>query len=1627
MKNFGKIKNIFILTFLLIVGFGMAQKASAASILRYGTESVACIGNECILTFKWTSSESTYKGIDYIIDGETTSTWVSDAGTEHEMSFVVNDGGSNKAVSVSLKLINVPPHAGDLLTATSYFTVNTRAPYLKEINSSNFANFDCDLENDADCFYETIGDDTVCTYGPGRAVNITATYDKSISGTMTVGLNNAIGNLNTSLLLNSISDKAISGTYTVGGTGSGENIESSGLDILSILAQDIDNGGIHVTNNVLPPPKYLEEPGKNLKEMGDAVHKIINIDTTAPSFSSINPNSNKYLNESAINAEEGSNSVSYYIAERLRSGAVVFKEGATIKITCTLKGAALSPPGTKNIDFGSGGDCSEGDVTASFIDGTTYSMQISGTDLVGNASSITTVSGIIYDKSAPVLESFDSGTPDGTYDPNDINSINIKAIFAEPLLGSRSPSLSVTLNNGKTLILNAYATVGGKGELSGSYAISARGSGESKGDLDIESITSSSNICDLSGNCSTINTSSIPSGQNLADNTNIGVDTMGYNIQYFSDGNLTSPVPIKEGKIVLKAGTYYLKITSLESLGTEKVPSITIGAEGSANDISAIDATSVGGNVYKLARTISSDAEAVGSARESITISGENIYAHSKTVAPENTSNAGYTDTILPLIESFNFNGISDQYLNIGTNNITITFSEAIDSESLFTLKLDTPSATCVNGSFGGDKKTWSCQLEISSGGETVLYFDENSENPNDLAGNELADGSFYTKNVTIEGTPPSVLVVDGVDENWVTADTINVSISDPDGSGVNGQWYGFVASDAACKSGASISNSFTDNNGEGAVDFTITGNHTEYLCVRAQDKAGNETFKSLGQLNVDNKQPTIYSIKAVELENGNEVPIAGGIENYSIGEEVHLKMEFSEPVKITGILSVDFNAGFSCPFLIQSDNPPTSDICTVAITSEHTSVERLLATAVNGIVKDRAGNNLDASLINNVPENSDRSVINNFKDQNIVIKSQAVILESFSASPASGTYGPPDQITINANYDDDLAEGSRLVVVLNNGVEVTLASISGNTLSGIYDVGDTGSGQDVSSLQISTIKEHAVRGKTNDNLQDSDSLPGTNLASGLNIDTSAPQFNNVSPASDANIANITDNSDISFYLTENLSSGTIEFVPSREGQIFDDGGTKTCTLIDLNTRARSNFNTATGCSETITLVSGARYDIKFYGLDNYGNSGGTDSSGNPIPLLARTNIGFDINLDAPEISNCQIVYPNSSTATISWTTDEKADTAIDYGISNSYGKKIEDNLSEVGTSHLITLYDLTPNTFYYFRMRSTNLLGNESYSNRCKDYGIDGDAKFKTASIDPPEISNIQVPDDERTCNSVKITWDTDESSNSFVEYGKDTSYDENFGSESMVFTHSVVLPSDLEANTKYYFRVKSQDNTGDQSVTSEDSNGLLNFSTLDSETCKGNGEGDGSLSISNIKVTQGDTPNSVIVTWTTDSVANGMIRYGLDDTYGQTAGEDLSADSKSNFVTSHSVTLKDLLSNSTYNYKVISYDRYGNISASGNLTFSTATLQLISEPKVTNANAKSAVIIWETIDPSFTSLEYGTSTSYGKTYSSEVLTNLHRVELSGLQSSQVYHFKIKGGKSSDLIYSRDYMFGTF
>jgi chitodextrinase len=183
-------------------------------------------------------------------------------------------------------------------------------------------------------------------------------------------------------------------------------------------------------------------------------------------------------------------------------------------------------------------------------------------------------------------------------------------------------------------------------------------------------------------------------------------------------------------------------------------------------------------------------------------------------------------------------------------------------------------------------------------------------------------------------------------------------------------------------------------------------------------------------------------------------------------------------------------------------------------------------------------------------------------------------------------------------------------------------------------------------------------------------------------------------------------------------------------------------------------------------------------------------------------------DVEPPEISNVASSAITQTTATITWNTNEPADSRVRYGTTSGgpYDEAYDD--TDV-TSHSMGLTGLTENTTYYYKVRSTDPSGNSAES---------AEYSFKTLAPvpdeEPPVISNVASSAAETRAT---ITWDTDEPADSRVKYGTTSggSYDEEYDATD-VTSHSVDLTG-LSANTTYYYVVNSTDPSGNAAESDE------------------------------------------------------------------------------------------------------------------------------------------------------------------------------------------------------------------
>jgi hypothetical protein len=309
------------------------------------------------------------------------------------------------------------------------------------------------------------------------------------------------------------------------------------------------------------------------------------------------------------------------------------------------------------------------------------------------------------------------------------------------------------------------------------------------------------------------------------------------------------------------------------------------------------------------------------------------------------------------------------------------------------------------------------------------------------------------------------------------------------------------------------------------------------------------------------------------------------------------------------------------------------------------------------------------------------------------------------------------------------------------------------------------------------------------------------------------------------------------------------------------------------------------------TTASNGAHSITARAWDAAGNA--ATSSAVPVAVSNRP---------PPVISSVAAGSLSTSSAVVTWTTDEPADSQVDYGLTTAYGTQTALDPTPV-TSHTQQLTGLSPGTLYHFRVRSRDAAGQLSTS---------ADSTLATLVSGPPVISQVQAG--SVTSTGATITWSTDTPSDSQVAYGTSSSYGSSTALDSALTTSHGQQLSGLNPGTQYHFQVRSRDRYGNLSTSAD-----YAFTTAATAPV-----------INNVQA-NAVTTTSATIQWTTDIPSSSQVEYGTTGGYGSSTALD------SNLVTSHSQTLSGLSPGTAYHYRVRSVAS-GSGAVSGDFAFTTA-----------------------------------------------------------------------------------------
>ncbi len=324
------------------------------------------------------------------------------------------------------------------------------------------------------------------------------------------------------------------------------------------------------------------------------------------------------------------------------------------------------------------------------------------------------------------------------------------------------------------------------------------------------------------------------------------------------------------------------------------------------------------------------------------------------------------------------------------------------------------------------------------------------------------------------------------------------------------------------------------------------------------------------------------------------------------------------------------------------------------------------------------------------------------------------------------------------------------------------------------------------------------------------------------------------------------------------------------------------------------------------------------------------DAAGNE----AQAQAVITLDTEPPIIRSVQTKNIGPDSAVITWSTDENSDSWVYYG---TYSPNLVMGQYDFVTSHSVALYGLSPNTDYYFRVRSADAAGNMAESSTLT---------FRTSQLGDrnPPTGSIAINNGAQYTRYYDVTLSIAAKDDSPGPIEMRLREGSGNWTGWMQFQQAMTYRlSPGDGNKTVY--VEFRDIYGNQSRTYSAS------ITLDTRPPK----------ITNVR-TANITANSATITWNTDEPATSTIEYGLTGTTMKDAAGDKSVSSSEasspagdvgarsviitpvvpsgSLKTSHSVTLTGLRDNTTYYYQVVSKDAAGNVSVASGFSFTTGSV---------------------------------------------------------------------------------------
>lgn len=280
-----------------------------------------------------------------------------------------------------------------------------------------------------------------------------------------------------------------------------------------------------------------------------------------------------------------------------------------------------------------------------------------------------------------------------------------------------------------------------------------------------------------------------------------------------------------------------------------------------------------------------------------------------------------------------------------------------------------------------------------------------------------------------------------------------------------------------------------------------------------------------------------------------------------------------------------------------------------------------------------------------------------------------------------------------------------------------------------------------------------------------------------------------------------------------------------------------------------------------------------------------------------------------PGLVAAQATGITNSSAIITWTTDKSSTGIVEWGKTPDYGFTAKTE-GDPAIQQSVTLTGLKPGTEYHFRIMLPDLSSARA---------IGPDQAFRTLEqlyISPLSISYAGIS--KVTGNTVTVRWITSAPATGRVEYGVTGLYGSSAAPDgAYLFDHLNDL-GPLSPGTTYHYRVVSQDKNGNEAISTDQA---FTMPGLSDSTA---------TAIYDISVTD-ITHIGATVSWVTTGLGASLVEYSKDLSFGRATPPGTGKE--------HTVILDNLDNDTSYHFRIKATDSAGNISASQDMTFVTAT----------------------------------------------------------------------------------------